>query len=587
MEILSTLRAAWPVLRRAIRSGQLLRPQCELVQPDDDIAVSYDVEIPMPEGFVLTANVFHSRSRRAAAAADPVVMCAHPYDNHLIPALGNTPLGGPPQQYRLLPQAGGKPRFSTLASWESPDPNFWVPAGYTLVNLNLPGFANSQGPASVISAHQGECYRQAIDYVGAQPWCNGNVGLCGVSFLCISQYLAAATPDGEAAPEALKCMIPWEGVSDLYQDLVCRGGVADVGFLDFWWNTEVKESLNVSLDQYLSVEEAIPLDALARHPLYDDYWKAKAPPLENIRVPMLLCASFSDHELHTMGSFRAFEQASSPQKWLYTHRGGKWTEFYRPESLRLQREFMDHFLKGEANGFDARPQVRLEVRSSREEIHEVRWEHAWPLPNTAYDTLYLDARDTLSTQAPVEGTEVTYEGRAGHTYFEYTFEEDTEITGYAKLKVWVEARASARDPMTPEDVALCCFLDKRDRAGRSVRFYGAVGQEQDMITRGYGRAVRRELNDAASRPFHPVPLGAREQPLQSGDVVPVEIAFCPSSTFFRRGERLRLIISAIDVVHAPIFSKDTSANRGLHVLHVGGDCDSHLLLPRIARSATG
>jgi hypothetical protein len=73
-------------------------------------------------------------------------MCAHPYNNHLTPALKKTPLGGPPQQYRLIPQAGGKPVFSKLTSWESPDPNFWIPAGYALVNMNLPGYANSGGP---------------------------------------------------------------------------------------------------------------------------------------------------------------------------------------------------------------------------------------------------------------------------------------------------------------------------------------------------------------------------------------------------------------------------------------------------------
>ncbi|MEM7603680.1 MAG: hydrolase, partial [Verrucomicrobiota bacterium] len=148
---LSTLKAAWPVLRRAIGSGQLFNPQCELTEPDPDVEALYDVQIPMSEGFALTANVFRSRSRTAAGKHDPVVMCAHPYDNHITPALKKTPLGGPPQQYRLLPQAGGTPKFSTLASWESPDPDFWVKSGYTLVNLNLPGYANSGGPSSIIT----------------------------------------------------------------------------------------------------------------------------------------------------------------------------------------------------------------------------------------------------------------------------------------------------------------------------------------------------------------------------------------------------------------------------------------------------
>ena len=42
-----------------------------------------------------------------------------------------------------------------------------------------------------------------------------------------------------------------------------------------------------------------------------------------------------------------------------------------------------------------------------------------------------------------------------------------------------------------------------------------------------------------------------------------------------------LIVSARDIVRAPIFKKDTSLNRGRHVLHMGGRFDSHLLLPRI------
>ncbi|MEM9393020.1 MAG: CocE/NonD family hydrolase [Pseudomonadota bacterium] len=578
---LDTLRAAWPVLRRAITRGQILNPQCKLVDPDPDIQAHYDVEIPMSEGFSLTANVFCSRTRRSERVADPVVMCAHPYDNHHIPALGGTPLGGPPQQYRLLPQSGGVPKFSKLTSWESPDPDFWVPAGYTLVNLNLPGYANSGGPASIMSQHQGSCYREAIAWVGAQDWCDGGVGLCGVSFLCISQYLAAAAPEGEALPDALKCIIPWEGVSDLYHDLACRGGVPDVGFLNFWWHTEVKGSLNTPLADFLAVEEAIPLEALQKHPNYDDYWKAKAPPLENIKVPMLVCGSFSDHELHTFGSFRAFEQAGSLQKWLYTHRSGKWTEFYKPESLELQKDFMDHFLKGQPNGFDNRPAVRLEVRQSRDEVKEVRWERSWPLERTRYEMLYLGPEGALSTSANPDEQAAVYDGASGSVAFEHIFAKDTEVTGYMKAKLWVEARGEPDQSQIPDDLILCCFVDKRDPKDQSVRFYGAVGQDQDMVTRGYGRASRRTLDTERSTPYHPVLSGTDYQPLEAGQIVPIEVALCPSSTFFEKGARLRLLLSARDLVHAPIFKKDTGLNRGRHVVHFGGVYDSHLLVPII------
>ena len=554
-----------------------------LVDPDPDIQCDYDVEIPMREGFSLTANVFRSKRKTAAGEATPVIMCAHPYDNHLTPALGKTPFAGPPQQYRLIAQAGGKPEFSTLASWESPDPNFWVPAGYTLVNMNLPGYANSGGPASVISRHQGACYCEAIAWVGEQPWCDGNVGLCGVSYLAISQYFAAAAPTPEELPAALKCICPWEGVSDTYQDMACPGGVDDVGFLDFWWHTEVKEPLNNTREDFVATEGALPPDSLTLHPLYDDFWKAKAADLRDITVPMLVCGSFSDHELHTQGSFRAYRQARSDRKWVYTHRSGKWLEFYSEDAKALMKDFMDHFLKGVDNRFSTLPPVRLEVRSSRDEVKEVRWEADWPLPCTDYRPLFLD-RDGLTTDQPKTPGEAQYAATGGSVTFEHVFDADTELSGHMKLKLWVEVRPKHRGAPQPDDMILCVFVDKGDARGRSVRFHGAVGQANDVVTRGYCRASRRALNDELSTPWLPVPLGDRQEPLGAREIVPVDIALRPSSTFFSAGERLRLIVSSYEIVRAPIFRKDVSANRGRHVLHFGGQYDSHLLAPVIPKA---
>lgn len=31
-------------------TGQLLRPQCQLVTPDPDVLARYDVPVPLPEG---------------------------------------------------------------------------------------------------------------------------------------------------------------------------------------------------------------------------------------------------------------------------------------------------------------------------------------------------------------------------------------------------------------------------------------------------------------------------------------------------------------------------------------------------------
>ncbi|MEM9145543.1 MAG: CocE/NonD family hydrolase [Pseudomonadota bacterium] len=584
LETIKTIRAAWPMLKRAIGSGQLFRPQCRLVEPSPDIHCQYDVAVPIGTGTVMTANVFRSRARMEVGEADPVVMCAHPYDNHKTPALKRTPLGGPPQQYRLIPQAGGVPEFSTLASWEAPDPNLWVPAGYTLVNLNLPGYANAKGEAGLMSQRQGEDYYAGIKWVAEQDWCDGNVGLSGVSYLAISQYHAAvaAFDDGDASP--LKCIAPWEGLSDLYRDLACRGGVEDRTFLSFWWHTEVKETLNNPAVDLIAREGALPPDLLDLHPLFDAYWADKAVDFSKIRTPLLVCGSFSDHELHTPGSIRAFETAASPRKWLYTHRTGKWVSYYSSEVTALLLDFMSHHLKGERNRFDTLEPVRLEVRKSRDEIHEVRFEAGWPLPETEFRKLYLTEAG-LSEEPSKVAAETAY-AADDSAVFDLTFTEDIEISGPMVLCLWCEVRPGA-DGQQPDDMILCCYVDKRDRGGASVRFNGSAGQTEDMVTRGYIRVSRRALDPSHSTDWCPVLRGDMVQPLSSGEIVPVKIALCPSSTLFSAGERLRLIISPRDLVHAPIFGKDTAPNTGLHVLHMGGDRNAHLLVPVINREGRG
>lgn len=98
-----------------------------------------------------------------------------------------------------------------------------------------------------------------------------------------------------------------------------------------------------------------------QRPRYDDWWRSVTPALEQIEVPALICASFSDHNLHSRGSFRAFQLIGSALKRLYTHRGGK-------VGLLLLRRgpglsvALDHFLKGEANGMSDVPPVRCEAQ---------------------------------------------------------------------------------------------------------------------------------------------------------------------------------------------------------------------------------
>ncbi len=329
-------------------------------------------------------------------------------------------------------------------------------------------------------------------------------------------------------------------------------------------------------------EGCIPTDYLKNHPLYDDFWKAKAAKLEEITVPMLVCASFSDHGLHTMGSFRAFIKAKSEHKWVYTHRTGKWDAYYSPDVQEMTRNFMDCFLKGEASsGFLDTPSVRLEVRSSLDEIHEIRHENEWPIARTEYTRLYLAEQQSLSLESAQAQMELAYPAKDGKAEFQHTFAEDTELSGYMKLRVWVEARPEKAGQETPDDMGLFVAVNKLDRAGNPVHFYGSVGNTKDMVTRGWSRVSLRELDLAESTEWYPVHKGIREQKLEAGEIVPVDIALYPSSTFFAAGETVQLIVAPREIIPSPPYIKDASFNRGTHVLHFGGECDSYLLVPRV------
>ena len=223
-------------------------------------------------------------------------------------------------------------------------------------------------------------YAEVIEWAAVQPWSTGKTGRLGVSYLAISQWKVAAL-----RPQSLAAICPWEGWTDFYRDVAYPGGIREDGFIPFWANMTEKAGRTAT---------SLRGEQLA-HPLRDDLWRAMAPQLERIEVPALLCGSFSDQGLHTRGMFEAFRRIGSKERFLYTHRGGKWSTFYSPDALALQSRFFDCFLKGHENGMREAAPIRLEVRTAGDTVHEVREERSWPLSGTRWTMLHLDA-GTLS-----------------------------------------------------------------------------------------------------------------------------------------------------------------------------------------------
>lgn len=483
-----------------------MRPPVEVTPIGADVRILRDVEITVRDGTILRANVYLP----AAGGPLPAILSAHPYGKDALPRPKRRGYRINPQ-FRVLRQTSTV-RISDETGWEAPDPAWWVLQGYAVVNLDVRGAGHSDGVGSLMSDAEAEDVFDAIEWIAAQEWCDGGVAMLGVSYLAISQYKAAAL-----RPPHLRAIVPWEGFTDAYRDFFYPGGVREVGFSRLW-TTLTRRATRMSPD--------LGREAAAR-PDDDAFWRSLAPELERIEVPMLVCGSFSDANLHTRGSFRAFVRAGSAERHLYTHRDGKWAVFYSDEAKAVQRAFLDRHLKG---GTEVVPRVRLEVRERGDLVHEVREEHDWP---PAHDPLLLSLHgDGRMSPAPVTAeSSVTFSARGRAAAFAHTFERDTEVTGDALLRLRVAAAS-------PGPVSLFAGLSKWSD-GRFVPFEGSYGFGRDLVTTGFRR-------------------------VEAGGVVQeVEIAFAPSSTFFRAGDELRLHVSGRQLSpRNPLFGSFPALYRG-------------------------
>jgi len=155
-----------------------------------------------------------------------------------------------------------------------------------------------------------------------------------------------------------------------------------------------------------------------------------------------------------------------------------------------------------------------------------------------------------------------------------------------KLRLWVEVCGEKGALPPTDDMVIFVAVNKIDKEGRGVPFRGSVGNDQDMVTRGFCRVSRRELDEKASTEWHPVLAGTSHQPLKPGEIVSVDIGLYPSSTFFFAGESMELIVSANEIIPSPPYRKNVDCNKGIQRFHLGGQHDSHLLIPIIPAKAT-
>jgi predicted acyl esterase len=509
-------------------------------------------------GVILRVNVY----RPAGDDPVPVILSAHPYgkDKHSHPTRRGWSLNF---QYRIMYHSEPV-AISSETGWEAPDPVWWVSQGYAVINADLRGAGASDGVGSMFTDVEGADIVELIEWAGARPWSNGRVGMLGVSYLAISQYKAAALH-----PPSLKAMCPWEGFTDAYRDFMTPGGVVEDGFTKLWLAIS-KRVARLSVD--LGRERKA-------HPLRDAWWEAITPDLAAITVPMLVCTSFSDDNVHSAGSMRAFQHVGSAERFAYVHRGPKWASFYSESARAAQLQFFERYLK--LRDVPKPAPMRLEVRESARAVVEVRDEQEWPLARTVWTDLHLGAGGTLQMASGDAGS-IGFDLRRNAAAFTWRVDEDVELSGPMALTLWMSLAGV-------DDANIFVGVEKRS-GDQMVEFEGSYGYGRDRVASGRLRVALRELDESLSTPPQPEHTFRMVQPVGPGEIVPLEIPLLASSTLFRAGDELRLLVAGRDLEpRNPLFGHFPAhylpSRRGRGIVHWGGDHPSRLLVPVIPTAA--
>ena len=467
--------------------------------------------------------------------------------------------------------------------------------GYVAVCVDARGCGASFGvSAGQYSAHEAGDAHDVTEWIAAQPWCNGAVGMFGRSYLGITQYFAAAE-----APLHLKALVPEMAMFDLYA-YVYGGGVFRATSRFDWWQLVSNLDQSVPLlwrGEY--VGPVAPVDGdddgelaraarrehrenpnwyrmLADSPYRDSVDALSGEPLYETRSPGSLRALLEKTGIaiyHLAGWYDMFPRdtllwwrnLTNPQKVVI----GPWfhVDRHRLDDAAEHLRWYDHWLKGIDNGVMDEDAIHYWTLDA-EEGDEWRSTATWPLANEERVDFYFGAGRS-GTSASVNDGVLTRERAIGGGHDNYAADY-TATSGLGNR--WANAIGGpagypdlsendakgltyTSEPLDEEVevtghpiVHLWVSVDRDDCA-----FYAYL---EDVHPDGCSQYVTEGVLLGSHRKLCEAPWDNLGLPYHSGleaDVAPmpdepVELVFDlhPTSKRFPRGHRIRVTITCAD-----------------------------------------
>ena len=539
--------------------------------------------VPMRDGVRLATEVWLPQSENAEDETYPVVLMRTPYNRRVyIKAM-----------------------------------QYLAERGYALVSQDVRGRHDSEGEFIPFS-HEMTDGEDTLDWLVKQPWCDGNIGMIGPSYLGKVQWQAAATGHPN-----LKALVSQVAAGGPFVDAPRPEGAFASGFFAwiFMMSERATKKEKMQRDDWQELLKVRPLrdipekalgyklpfwEEWMKHPHYDAFWAQENWALhgDKIDVPALLISGWYDDD--GMGTAQAWEmnaqRGRKNQKMLL----GPWMHNYNTtrcihgvefglNSVRydldvLVLRWFERFLKGVPNGIENEPPVEYyEVGSNR-----WRTVPAWPPREAVPVSLYLHSNGranggggngALTYAPPMEEPEDVFvydpknpvphliameenEMAVPENYRDvekredilvYTSEILTEpvmIAGHAQVVLYASTDAVDTDWLVR--------LTDVDEEGNSIRLVD--------------RLICTRYRESFEKP----------KPLTPQEVVRYEIRLPHVANAFQKGHRIRLqVCSSASQLYFPnpntgnLFFEDTEFRIAEQRVYHGKDTASRLILPVI------
>ncbi|MBF1801120.1 CocE/NonD family hydrolase [Alloalcanivorax profundimaris] len=478
---------------------------------------------------------------------------------------------------------------------------YLVKRGYAYIIADLRGTGASEGTWQAFGETDHEDIGELLDYIDAQPWSNGTLGMNGASYMGITGLLAGA--QRPAGVDAIFAIVP---MGDAYRDIVFQGGQINAGFIPLWValvtglglvptpvgldNDQPLYYLETLLDHLTGTLTEFPVPVVAgavlgdEHKYNTDFWRQRSPleQADRIQAPTFVVGGLRD--IFQRGEpliYEALKNNGTDSKLLI----GPWEHLDGsggaglpadgvPALANIRLAWFDHYLKGMDTGAERFPPVTQYYTGDE----RYRTAADWPHPEARAEAFYLhgqpglplfgglnrkapgpDGAQTSLLQTPLNGlcSASASQWTAGvlglitppcseqnnlselleAVYTSEPLEEDMVINGPIGGQIWAST--------TGLDTNVVVRVSVVDPNGLSRELTNGI---QMASMSGFNPQRSRFMNGKLVQPWHPFTArsGQEIRPLEP---FRADVEVFPTSAVIPAGHRLRVSVGASDLPH--------------------------------------